>query len=62
MAASRFEDSRSGDCLRRHLGSCRGFLQVNGDGACNKPRSAKDGGNDGPGMAGCRGAWPATVP
>lgn len=52
MVAYRFEDSRSGDCVRRHLGGYRGILQVDGYAAYNK-LVRKDGGNDGPRLAGC---------
>lgn len=52
MVAYRFEDSRSGDCVRRHLGGYRGILQVDGYAAYNK-LLRKDGGNDGPRLAGC---------
>lgn len=30
MVAYRFEDSRSGDCVARHLDGYRGILQVDG--------------------------------
>lgn len=52
MVAYRFEDSRSGDCVRRHLGGYSGILQVDGYAAYNK-LGRKDGGNDGPRLAGC---------
>jgi hypothetical protein len=52
MVAYRFEESRSGDCVRRHLGSYGGILQVDGYAAYNK-LLRKDGGNDGPRLAGC---------
>lgn len=52
MVAYRFEDSRSGDCVRRHLGGYSGILQVDGYAAYNK-LIRKDGGNDGPRLAGC---------
>jgi transposase len=52
MVAYRFEDSRSGDCVRRHLHGYRGILQVDGYAAYNK-LVRKDGGNDGPRLAGC---------
>ena len=35
MVAYRFEDSRSGDCVRRHLQGYRGILQVDGYAAYN---------------------------
>ena len=52
MVAYRFEDSRSGDCVQRHLGGYRGILQVDGYAAYNR-LARKDGGNDGPLLAGC---------
>lgn len=52
MVAYRFEDSRSGDCVRRHLAGYRGILQVDGYAAYNK-LARKGGGNDGPLLAGC---------
>ncbi|MFZ1479351.1 MAG: IS66 family transposase [Paracoccaceae bacterium] len=52
MVAYRFEDSRSGDCVRRHLHGYRGILQVDGYAAYNK-LLRKGGGNDGPRLAGC---------
>ncbi|MEY4891144.1 MAG: hypothetical protein RIQ75_2274 [Pseudomonadota bacterium] len=52
MVAYRFEDSRSGECVRRHLHGYRGILQVDGYAAYNK-LVRKDGGNDGPRLAGC---------
>lgn len=66
MVAYRFEGSRSGDCVRRHLHGYRGILQgeedyktirvtvlpTNGYAAYNK-LVRKDGGNDGPRLAGC---------
>lgn len=36
MVAYRFEDSRSGDCVCRHLGRYRGILQVDGYAASKK--------------------------
>ncbi|MGG7518068.1 IS66 family transposase [Allorhizobium undicola] len=52
MVAYRFEDSRAGDRVARHLSGYRGILQVDGHGAYNKlARSA--GGNDGVILAGC---------
>ena len=36
MVAYRFEDSRSGDCVRRHLAGYSGILQVDGYAAYNK--------------------------
>ncbi len=52
MVVYRFEDSRSGDCVRRHLGGYSGILQVDGYTAYTK-LTRKDGGNDGPRLAGC---------
>jgi transposase len=52
MVAYRFEDSRSGECVRRHLGGYGGILQVDGYAAYNQ-LIRKDGGNDGPRLAGC---------
>jgi transposase len=46
MVAYRFEDSRSGDCVARHLAGFSGLLQVDGYAAYN--RLAKGAGvNDG---------------
>jgi hypothetical protein len=36
MVAYRFEDSRSSECLRRHLNGYRGILQVDGYAAYNE--------------------------
>jgi transposase len=52
MVAYRFEDSRSGECVLRHLHGYRGILQVDGYAAYNK-LVRKGGGNDGPRLAGC---------
>ncbi len=52
LVAYRFEDSQSGDCVRRHLGNYRGILQVNGYAAYNK-LIRKNGGNDSLRLAGC---------
>lgn len=52
MVAYRFEDSRSGECVQRHLAGYRGICQVDGYAAYNK-LVRKDGGNDGPRLAGC---------
>lgn len=52
MVAYRFEDSRSGDCVLRHLRGYRGILQVDGYGAYNK-LVPKDGRNDSLRLAGC---------
>lgn len=52
MVAYRFEDSRSGDCVARHLDGYRGILQVDGYAAYN--RLGKDrGANDAMTLAGC---------
>jgi hypothetical protein len=51
MVAYRFEDSRSGDCVRRHLHGYGGILQVDGYAAYNK--LVRKGSNDGPRLAGC---------
>jgi transposase len=52
MVAYRFEDSRSGDCVARHLDGYRGILQVDGYAAYN--RLGKDrGDNDAVTLAGC---------
>lgn len=52
MAAYRFEDSRAGECIARHLNGYRGILQVDGYAAYNK-LVRSDGGNDGVTLAGC---------
>ncbi|RWR05774.1 IS66 family transposase, partial [Paenirhodobacter populi] len=52
MVAYRFEDSRSGDRVLRHLRGYRGILQVDGYAAYNK-LVRKDGGNDSLRLAGC---------
>jgi transposase len=52
MVAYRFEDSRSGDCVLRHLHGYGGILQVDGYAAYNK-LVRKGGSNDGPRLAGC---------
>ena len=52
MVAYRFEDSRSGSCVARHLAGYRGLLQVDGYAAYN--RLAKpDRANDAVTLAGC---------
>ncbi|AUX78924.1 IS66 family transposase [Sinorhizobium fredii] len=53
MVAYRFEDSRAGECVARHLSRYRGILQVDGYAAYNK-LVRSDGGNDGVTLAGCR--------
>ncbi|MEJ0092073.1 MAG: IS66 family transposase [Methylocella sp.] len=52
MVAYRFEDSRSGDCVARHLGGYRGILQVDGYTAYNR-LARPDRGNDAVTLAGC---------
>ncbi|PND18081.1 hypothetical protein CN934_30040 [Ensifer sp. MMN_5] len=52
MVAYRFEDSRSGDCVARHLESYRGILQIDGYTAYNRV-ARPDRGNDGALLAGC---------
>lgn len=52
MVAYRFEDSRAGDRVARHLSGYRGILQVDGHGAYNK-LARSDGGNDGVMLAYC---------
>lgn len=52
MVAYRFEDSRSGDCVARHLDGYRGILQVDGYGAYTW-LSKQRGANDAISLAGC---------
>jgi transposase len=52
MVAYRFEDSRSGDCVLRHLAGYRGILQVDGYAAYNR-LARPDRGNDTVTLAGC---------
>ncbi|TDW16357.1 transposase IS66 family protein [Rhizobium azibense] len=52
MVAYRFEDSRAGECVARHLNRYRGILQVDGYAAYNKLVRA-DRGHDGVLLAGC---------
>lgn len=52
MVAYRFEDSRSGDCVARHLEGYRGILQVDGYTAYNK-LGTTGGANHGVTIAGC---------
>ncbi len=52
MVAYRFEDSRSGDCVARHLNGYSGILQVDGYAAYNRLARA-DRGNDAVTLAGC---------
>ena len=52
MVAYKFEDSRSGDCVARHLAGYRGILQVDGYAAYNRLAKA-EGTNDAVMLAGC---------
>ena len=52
MVAFKFEDSRSGDCVARHLADYRGIVQVDGY-AAYKRLAKTDGANDGVLLAGC---------
>ena len=52
MVAYRFEDSRSGDCVARHLDGYRGILQVDGYAAYNRLGQDR-GDNDAVTLAGC---------
>lgn len=52
LVAYRFEDSRSGDCVARHLDGYRGILQVDGYVAYNR-LARPDRGHDGVLLAGC---------
>lgn len=52
MVAYRFEDSRSADCVSRHLEGYRGILQVDGYTAYNR-LARPDRGNDAVTLAGC---------
>ena len=52
MVAYRFEDSRGGDCVARHLAGYRGILQVDGYAAYNRLTKA-EGANDAVMLAGC---------
>ncbi len=52
LVAYRFEDSRSGDCVARHLDDYRGILQVDGYVAYNR-LARSDRGNDAVILAGC---------
>ncbi len=52
MVAYRFEDSRAGECVARHLKGYSGILQVDGYAAYNR-LVRSDGGNDGVTLAGC---------
>ena len=52
MVAYRFEDSRSGDCVARHLSGFSGLLQVDGYAAYNR-LARGSGANDGVTLAAC---------
>ncbi len=52
MVAYRFEDSRSGDCVARHLEGYRGILHIDAYTAYNRV-ARPDRGNDGALLAGC---------
>lgn len=52
MVAYRFEDSRAGDCVARHMDGYRGILQVDGYAAYNRV-ARSDRGNDGATLAAC---------
>jgi transposase len=53
MVAYRFEDSRSGDCVKRHLIGFTGLLQVDGYAAYTQLAKAKAGSNEAMTLAGC---------
>ena len=53
MVAYRFEDSRSGDCVARHLAGFAGILQVDGYAAYTQLAKARTGSNEGMALAGC---------
>lgn len=61
MVAYRFEESRAGECVARHLNGYRGILQVDGYAAYNK-LVRSDRGNDGVTLAGCRVGGVVTEP
>ncbi|MER8747507.1 IS66 family transposase [Mesorhizobium sp. M1004] len=52
IVAYRFEDSRAGECVARHLDGYRGILQVDGYAAYNR-LARSDRGNDGVMLAAC---------
>ncbi|MER9964945.1 IS66 family transposase, partial [Mesorhizobium sp. M0045] len=52
IVAYRFEDSRAGECVARHLDGYRGILQVDGYAAYNR-LARSDRGNDGVTLAAC---------
>ena len=53
MVAYRFEDSRGGDCVARHMAGFTGILQVDGYSAYTKLAKAKAGANEAIALAGC---------
>ena len=53
MVAYCFEDSRSGDCVARHLAGFTGILQVDGYAAYTQLAKAKAGSNEVMALAGC---------
>jgi hypothetical protein len=53
MVAYRFEDSRRGDCVARHLAGFAGILQVDGYAAYTQLAKAKAGSNEVMALAGC---------
>src|SRR5262249_4946491 len=53
MVAYHFEDSRSGDCVARHLAGFTGILQVDGYAAYTQLAKAKAGSNEVMALAGC---------
>jgi len=53
MVAYRFEDSRSGDCVARHLAGFTGILQGDGYAAYTQLAKAKAGSNEVMALAGC---------
>jgi transposase len=53
MVAYRFEDSRSGNCVARHLAGFAGILQVDGYAAYTQLAKAKIRSNEGMALAGC---------
>jgi transposase len=53
MVAYRFEDSRGGDCVARHLAGFAGILQVDGYAAYTQLAKARAGANEAIALAGC---------
>jgi len=53
MVAYRFEDSRGGDCVARHMRGFAGILQVDGYAAYAQLAKAKAGTNETVTLAGC---------